>query len=510
MDGPSGPRVVLVLLFIFFFLVSPETQHASPAQQREAYRTIQLEHDAIAHLSKSYYGELNSAENRFVNVTGLRKGDGYGWDFLPKVQERARQQAKDVLNTGSIQTGRNTWRNLKLGDFGERYTTFESLDSEPDSPQITPFYRNITGLIRGNWIRSHIERELLPLRPNLTAVSDVSYITRDYSHNISGSRGELRLKLDEKRSTAWTTKSNVAQEIKAELTLQDESSNGEGREIILYGVHFVEPGSVLLTTTSEKFGGIFAMPHFARSETTFNLARNMLNATLRTIVEKQEDSPALATSPWAASSNAASELMFPVPNCEYLVYLQQHFVWPYQHEGTWAAALLPSEPGIQTPAPTYLSSLEKEVQSPTGAGLDFVPELGFSAIIFSPDCGFVLESSGSLDGRYRFPGKHLRGPKVEIFVKTVRRDVEIFCLLVTAQIFLLIRQMKDASTPSTKSRISYYTIATMALSDGFAFLSFMVMSLFLEAAFITLIATAFLAFLCVSFFVSSRPNQNQH
>ena len=85
-------------------------------------------------------------------------------------------------------------------------------------------------------------------------------------------------------------------------------------------------------------------------------------------------------------------------------------------------------------------------------------------------------------------------------MQIARRCILAFAAVISAEVFLSIRQMKDASTPSTKSRVSFYTIAMMALGDGFACMGFMFVSMMIDAAFLPLIATAFLSFLGVSFF----------
>ena len=122
-----------------------------------------------------------------------------------------------------------------------------------------------------------------------------------------------------------------------------------------------------------------------------------------------------------------------------------------------------------------------------------------SALIFSPDCGFVLESKGP-PGFAPQDGNHLNGPKLESYLQYVKRCLTAFALIVCGEIYFLMRQIKDSPTPSTKSRISFYTIAIMAMGDGLVCISFITISMFVDAAFLIMGSTAFLAFLCVSFF----------
>jgi hypothetical protein len=220
------------------------------------------------------------------------------------------------------------------------------------------------------------------------------------------------------------------------------------------------------------------------------LTKHLLKQTIPLAIEKQGASGAVPGFPWASVTNTPSELMFPTPHCEYLVYLQQNIIWPYSPGP-------PYDP--QSGSPTYLEGLEGELRYPSGAPYAQIPDIELSAVIFSPDCGFVLESKGPPDFSPSVAA-HLRGPKAEVFYHSIRIMVQLLAMLFASQIYFLIRQMKDASTPSTRSRISFYTIAMMALGDGFVCLSFITISLFMDAVFLAIVATAFLAFLCVSFF----------
>ena len=195
-------------------------------------------------------------------------------------------------------------------------------------------------------------------------------------------------------------------------------------------------------------------------------------------IDAQESEYGTVSNPWTSSPHNPSDALFPVPHCEFIVYLQQH-------------------PNEETNID--FKKLEKELRFPTGASMPSAPTIRMSALIFSPDCGFVLESKGPPDFAPQ-EGLHLYGPKLESYMRVARRCIMAFAAVICAQLFLLIRQMKDASTPSTKSRVSFYTIAMMALGDGFACMGFMFVSMMIDAAFLPLIATAFLSFLGVSFF----------
>ena len=245
----------------------------------------------------------------------------------------------------------------------------------------------------------------------------------------------------------------------------------------------------LLNCVVCRYAGIFALPHFALSDHTYSLAQSLLTKALSETIKRQE-SPLYTgpSNPWSASSGSLSDMSPPTPHCEYVVYLQQHPV-----------ELSNSRPAKSPTNPVLLDLLEDDLRFPTGAPLPKAPQMTMSMVIFSPDCGFILESKGPP----RFApqdGNHLRGPKVESYMRIAKNYSLFFGLICSAQLVLLVRQMTRASTPSTVSRVSLYTIGMLAMGDGFASVTFLTVGMFVDAAFLTLISTAFLAFICVSFF----------
>jgi hypothetical protein len=117
-------------------------------------------------------------------------------------------------------------------------------------------------------------------------------------------------------------------------------------------------------------------------------------------------------------------------------------------------------------------------------------------VAFSPDCGFVIESKGPPDFS---PSEafHLIGSKTEQFNDRARHGILAFAMSLAFQIYFLIEQMKETATPSMRSRVSFYTIAIMALGDGFTFLILVFMYLFLGTSQLALYSIAFLALFSV-------------
>ncbi|KAJ9665310.1 hypothetical protein H2201_004602 [Coniosporium apollinis] len=461
----ANPRVIFIIVLLLFLLFSPDPQQPSLGQQFELDQILGRERVALDVLSSSKYGDFDALNGtRNLNLTGLRSEYGYAWGLLDKVKDRAKEQVAGVLG------------NVGLGVLNG--TAEEEL----------PLYRNVTGYIGGKWARSKVAEGLLTPQLKLSAVApEGTYVTQEYNRNLTGHEGKVRLKFREKERAVKASNDSV-KDISATLTIWDDESYGDWWEMALHGVHFRDFGGMLLTSTSEKFAGIFALPHFALSNHTYAQAQQVLNETLRETIQKQATSLNANTNPWSSSPQGAGEGLFSVPHCEYIVWLQQHPL-PFRSQ-TKAAG---------EKDPYHLEMLEHELRFPTGYPFLAAPQMTMSMVAFSPDCGFVIESKGPPNYAPQ-EGLHLQGPKLESLIKAGRIHILFFACLLGGQIMLLVRQMKEASTPSTRSRISFYTIAIQAMGDGFVQLAFISVPLFAEATSLTMLATAFFAFLSVTFF----------
>ena len=478
----DGPRVVLLVILLLFLFLSPDSRTASPSQHRGFEAQISHERLALNTLNISSYNAVDPANNRWLNLTGMRSDDGYIWELLPRVQERAKEQLRTILSTFPLVSMNNDTSKALAGEVqqgGIRNNDQLLLSSTAAFRNQLPIYKNVTGVLRGRWARSQIAG-VTSRTLNLTALApNVGYSSQKYNRNITGASGDLRVKLAEHSSDGeLSSDPGAIRRIKAEMVIKDETSSGDGWDVTMFGVHYQQQGGIVLSTTSEKFAGIFALPHFTLSARAFELAQRLLSDGLKEVIDKQASSFDAVLNPWTSSPNNPSESMFPIPHCEFIVYLQQH-------------------PSNNPDLP--FQDIENELRSPKGASIPSVPDIKMSALIFSPDCGFVLESKGPPEYS-PVEGLHLVGKKIEAYIKTAREYIVVFALIVCAEILLLKRQMNESSTPSTKSRISFYSISMMALGDGFACMSFLVAGMFVDALFLPLVATAFLSFLCVSFF----------
>jgi hypothetical protein len=417
-------------------------------------RKAQLEkrRRALHVLETTQYGDFEPAQDKYLNLTGFGQKDNYYWDILDNVTDRFDKVQKDALPPGGLKDVWAPGRELKD----------------------KVFYRNISGVLAGPWIRSQVDKSLSTAHQqkqlNLTELSpDTNWAHGAWERNITGKEGRMKLRLEEEQQelAEWEgflvlpdgEPEGQVRETSATLTIYDESNSGEGWEISLYGVHFPTSGNLVMTTKSAKYDGLYGLPHVMANAAEFSSARyyifNLLN-------EKLSRENSKATSSDLSPSERAAESLISTPRCEYLVYLQSH---PLQ----WAPDQ--RHDVLATNVPGHLLDLERELRNPTGLPITEIPNLRMSAVIFSPDCGFILESKGPPDFAPG-DGVHLQGLKQEIFTGKVKRLLLIFTTIVVSQIGLLNLQMKEASTPSTLSRISLYTVGIMVMADALLFFCF--------------------------------------
>ncbi|KUI52698.1 DSC E3 ubiquitin ligase complex subunit 1 [Cytospora mali] len=478
-------RVLAVILIIFWlstssgdgqagYFAAPFLTQERLARQRQSYSV----------LNSTVWGDFNprqpneppnGTENtRYINITGFRQDDGFAWEDLGRFRETC------------LETSRSTSSLLlpRLETDGE-----VALDGQEEQPKSAwdvgdgdSMWLNATGLLKGPWVRSDASVSRTWADYNFTAMTPTiswSGTHGEWNRNVTGSEGMMQLRIEDKRRHVeyeedlgdeehrHLSTGGFVREVAAGLTVEDSGPDGSGStyEMRLHGVHWPQQGNMLLTTTSEKFAGIFGLPHLAPDENFFKSSQQLLNQTVDEVLRKRERSSFTDQSnPWTSSAGGTEDAWSPSPHCEYVVYLQVHPV---------GRAMTPGGgPGMRD----VVKEIEDELRYPTGAPMPHVPELQMSAVIYSPDCAYFLESKGPP----HFPpaqGNHLLGFKEEVWIYDVNFYLLLMAAIVFAQVHLLKLQMRESYTPSTLGRISFWTIIIMVLADGMMFAVSAVLSL---------------------------------
>lgn len=461
MEVRRDPRSFLFFIILLLLINSPEPQQQSFNTRTRYDELIQREYDQLDVLNRTHYGDLNTSRKRWLNVSGCRDADGFAWDMLPNVQAKAALHGERALG--------DEWASVLNGTIRDRELSEGRL----------PVYKNLSGYVQGEWVRDASSRVRHPEDMGNTthpAKDPFTNAAMEFDRNLTGTSGSFRVHITELEDKMRTDVNKTISEISAKVVVgDDESFGGNWWEFYVHGVHLKDSGHAVLTTTSERFAGIFALPHFQLSRALHDASSDFLNWTIHETIQRQIHRPFPVWNPWTSSPAGSNEDMMGVAHhCEFILYLQQ-------------------PPSVQT---IDMDWLEHEMRFPTGAPLGHRSQLSMSMVGFSPDCGYVIESKGPPD----YPpseAMHLVGSKTEEYNDRARHSIVAFAIAFAFQLSFLIKQMKETATPSMRSRVSFYTIAMMALGDGFTFLLLIFMYLFLGTAQLAMYSIAFVALFSV-------------
>lgn len=468
-------RVLALILLVFWLTTSSNDGQAgyfgAPFLTQE--RLARQRH-AFGVLNSTAWADFNprlasdppngTEATRYLNITGFRQADGFSWGDLGRFRERC------------LEWSRNTSPLLPADEGEQQGRTRSSWDIGLGSA----VWQNATGIVKGPWVRRNASEGRTWSDYNFTAMTPSviwSGTHSEWNRNVTGSEGKMQLRVEDKRRHIEYDDEHVSpggnrlstggsvREVAATLNIDDAISpdgSGSNYEMRLHGVHWPRQGNMLLTTTSEKFAGIFGLPHLAPDQNFFTSSQRLLNQTIDEALRKKERSSFTDQSnPWASS---AEDAWNPSPHCEYVVYLQVH---PLRQDG------LPSKEAQGSSSLDGTRDLVKEIEDelryPTGAPIHYVPELQMSAVVYSPDCAYLMESKGPPHFSELSGNTHLVGFKEEIWIWDVNFCVLIMAAIILGQIYLLKSQMRESYTPSTMGRISFWTLIMMVLADGMTF-----------------------------------------
>ncbi|KAJ4305813.1 mitofusin [Kalmusia sp. IMI 367209] len=470
MEVRRDPRQFLFFIILLLLINSPEPQNPGFNTRSRYDEVIHREWEQLDLLNTTRYGDFDAQNHKWLNITGLRKEDAFTWEVLGDVKSRARERMRGVL--------------------GER--TQGWLDGKNEQGDKEMVYRNISGFVQGEWVRSPLSSTRYPIDMlNATGSIPDFALLAEFDRNLTGTHGMIRLHFAELDGRQRTDDNRTISEIKAKVVIEDADSWGDNWwEFNLNGVHYPRFGGAVMSTTSERiderrFGGVFALPHLQLSPHLYSRSQELLNRTIHETIEHQIERAFPVWNPWSSAVDGAAEGALGANHCEFVLFLQEA---PIQFEVKRNQQPLTGQPDLDW--------LEQELRYPTGARVPPHSAMAMSMVGFSPDCGFVIESKGPPD----FPpseAMHLLGSKTEEFNEQAKQSILAFSVTLAFQLVFIIKQAKEAATPSTRNRISFYTIAMMALGDGFMFLALVFLHLFLGTSQLALFTIAFLALFSV-------------
>lgn len=210
-----------------------------------------------------------------------------------------------------------------------------------------------------------------------------------------------------------------------------------------------------------RFAGIFSIPFLTLTEDRFNQSFTPFVFEINNTIAELEAIYQHDINPSFNGPTGSTD------SCEYIVYLQVH-----------ASPLSPID----------MELIEGELRFPRGQPHKEIPKISLSSMVYSPNCGILLESRSSV------------GEKIERFWIRAGHAAQVAGILTLIEIWLLMRQMNDTNTPSTVSKLSFWTIGLMSLVDGYLCMGYLAAAIFMESTFLPFMTVAFLSFLLVSVF----------
>jgi len=471
----ENARIVLLFIILFWIFNSDNSGPALISTPLLAGSRLVRQRQALGVLNATKWGDFSPHEHDgYLNLTGFRETDGYAWEDLDRFRGRCREWSRNAYSVvlPGEGNGEGEW------------------EKKPDQHT----WLNATGTVSGEWVRQPGTNERHVGNYNLSGIGPGLGWPgphAEWDRNITGRHGTVTLQIDEvadkieyeERDKGDNARSSdLARQVSAMVTFEDVDSGSSNWEMRVFGVHWPRQGAILLSTTSEKFAGIFGLPHLAPSQGFFHSSQQLLNNTVHEVLRRKERARfSDPSNQWTSEVSGIEDPWSLTPHCEYVMYLQLYAL---------DSPLVRNQKGLFS----NVQDLEGELRHPTGAPIGDVPDLRMSLVAWSPDCSYFLESKGpphfaSVDG------KHLVGMKEEMFIHRASRWVLSFGAVLVGQLWLLKTQMRETSTPSTTGRVSFYTASIMLLADGLVFAGASAWSLSAVSTFLPCLLVTFASFM---------------
>ncbi|ODV89117.1 hypothetical protein CANCADRAFT_58134 [Tortispora caseinolytica NRRL Y-17796] len=335
------------------------------------------------------------------------------------------------------------------------------------------FFQDVTGLYRGKWLLE--DRSLPQLQlysPKNTSSRESNSTFLPSPENIERA-AHMRAKTSRRERNITISEGNLYADIKstpsaigpAVLTVELSFYTYDWDLVVVFQLEgiYLNDGNALLTTTSSQFSGFLMIPYLLKmhdpSDELFNLSKSLVlesytNSTNR--IKNGTDSPSVIF-------DEAIRTLYNLP-CEVMAAL--HF---------WSLPLSQSS----------LGSIEAELQTPLGRPHPPTPDVELSFSLYSPNCGYKVYS------------RENTGQLLQVHWAITSIHTACYCFCILCELFLLFRQISSANTPSSLTRLSFWSMCSLTLSDGVISLLFIVLSMADTPTYLVLISAGFLSFVAV-------------
>lgn len=266
---------------------------------------------------------------------------------------------------------------------------------------------------------------------------------------------------------------NDAVMVEVKLNLVDNPEINR-HELNTLGVYFQRTGSLVSSTSSAKFSGFNALPHFAMGEDNFNTSKLLMSQFLN-ITDIDRD---------INMDEMNSDITRSIQQCEYITFLQFEKTEYLKRQ---------------------LQDIDEELMNPSGIPIpQQIPQIEVKdALLYSPDCGIMINLKADTK---------LRGNKIEVTDRQFKKILIFFLILVLLQLFIFIRQIKETTTPGQMSNISTSTLSIIGFQDSLIALFFLLISTLTESLYLLFSCVAVISFITCAvfemrFIVSVMVNQ---
>lgn len=221
----------------------------------------------------------------------------------------------------------------------------------------------------------------------------------------------------------------------------------------LSGIYHQDTGNVVVATRSAKFHGVYELPQLhLDSNIHFKRAQQALFTQLNRT--KLED----------IKLQTVESLVDASDECEYVGYFHIESTNLTREE---------------------LQQIDYELVNPIGRPHKSVPKLKMtSGLLYSPNCAILLELDTA------------DGIRDEVYDNGLKSVILVSCIIILLQIFILIKQMANTNTPSTLTKLSFWSVAIMNMADSSMSVVALLGSLLYTDLYIQFAVCAFLAFTC--------------